>query len=119
MEVSEFVAAKHIAAVIGGTLIEEVPDLPAEASLAQEWKTFKREVYRLICYGYKGRFALIKGDQVVSVWDTFGDATQAGQERFGQEPFLVHEVQLYVKSFLRPIRSGYVRLIPKTQETLR
>jgi hypothetical protein len=106
MDESELVRAVHEAAVVGGKLVHEIPD-PAEGEpFADEWKTFKREVYRLMCHGGRGRFALIKGDKVVSVWDTHNDAIQAGRERFGQEPFMVQEIQLYVK----PLRSGYVRL---------
>lgn len=108
MDANEFVRAMHEAAVVGGTLVDQVPDIPDGEPLAEEWKTFKREVYRLMCEGGKGRFALIKGDRVLSVWDTWSDAVQAGRERFGLEPFLIQEVQLYVK----PVRSGYSRLCP-------
>jgi hypothetical protein len=106
MDQNELVRAVHEAAVVGGKLIHEIPD-PAEGEpFAAEWKTFKREVYRLMCLSGRGRFALIKGDSVASVWDTYNDAIQAGRERFGQEPFMVQEIQLYVK----PLRSGYNRL---------
>jgi hypothetical protein len=108
MEANELVRAAHEAAIVGGTLVDQVPDPPAGAPFADEWKTFKREVYRLMCAGNKGRFALIKGSEVVSVWDTLTDATQAGRERFGEQPFFVQEVQLYVKS----VRSGYLRVCP-------
>jgi hypothetical protein len=102
MDDKDLVRAVHEAAVVGGTLVDQLPDPPADQPFAQEWQTFKREVYRLLCAGDKGRFALIKGEQVISVWDTHRDALQAGLEGFGQEPFFVQEIQLYVK----PIRSG-------------
>lgn len=110
MDANELVRAVHEAAIVGGTIIDQVPDPPAGVPFAEEWQTFKREVYRLLCAGNKGRFALIKGNQVVSVWDTQSDAIQAGRERFDQQPFFVQEVQLYVK----PIRSGYVRQCPSS-----
>jgi hypothetical protein len=84
MDENELVRAVHEAALVGGTLIHEVPDLPEQDALASEWKTFKREVYRLMCMGDKGRFALIKCDRIVSVWDTHRDAVQAGRERSGR-----------------------------------
>jgi hypothetical protein len=105
MDENELVRAIHEAAVVGGTLVDQIPDPAPGEPFAEEWKTFKRQVYRLMCAGNKGRFALIKGDRVLSVWDTQSDAIQAGRERFGREPFFVQEVQLYVK----PIRSGYLR----------
>jgi hypothetical protein len=108
MDANELVRAVHEAAIVGGTLVDQLPDPPLDQPFAAEWRTFKREVYRLMCAGDKGRFALIKGDQVLSVWDTQNDAIQAGRERFGQQPFFVQEVQLYVKS----VRSGYCRSCP-------
>jgi hypothetical protein len=102
MDADELVRAVHEAAVVGGIMVDQVPDPRPGEPFAEEWKTFKREVYRLLSAGNRGRFALIKGDQVVSVWDTHRDALQAGRERSGQEPFFVQEVQLYVK----PVRSG-------------
>jgi hypothetical protein len=108
MTPNELVRAVHEAAVAGGTLVDQIPDPSPGEPFADEWKTFKREIYRLICAGNKGRYALVKGDQVVSVWDTLTDATQAGQERFGNEAFFVQEIQLYVRN----LRSGYARVCP-------
>jgi hypothetical protein len=47
-----------------------------------EIRTYLRELRRLLAEGQEGRFVLIKGDEVLSVWDTFDDACQAGRERF-------------------------------------
>jgi hypothetical protein len=98
----ELVRAVHQAALLGAVMIDQVPDVPDSEPLAREWKTFKREVGRLVAEGHAGRFAIVKGDQVVSVWDTPRDAEQGGRERFGQESFLVQEVQL----FLRPLQGN-------------
>jgi hypothetical protein len=54
--------------------------------------TYRRELPRLLAEGHEGRFALIKGDQVLSIWDTGGDAYQAGRERFGFDPFLAQPI---------------------------
>jgi hypothetical protein len=106
MNPTELVRAVHEAALRGGTLIDQVPDPPPTDPYVEEWRAFKREAYRLICEGHRGRFALIKGSQIISIWDTLRDAIQAGHERFGQEPLLIQEIQLYVRTF----RSGYFRL---------
>lgn len=50
--------------------------------LRHEIRTYRRELPRLLAEGHEGRYALIKGDQLLSVWDTFDDACQAGRERF-------------------------------------
>lgn len=104
--VRDLVLALHEVAIVNGTSLENVPDPPESDPLRCEWLTFKREAYRLIAEGHKGRFALIKADEVVSVWDTRRDASQAGHERFGLEPFMIQEVQLYVRN----VRSGYSRV---------
>lgn len=40
----------------------------------------------------KGKFVLIKDEQVVNVFDTKLDAVRQGYERFGNVPFLVKEI---------------------------
>jgi hypothetical protein len=54
--------------------------------LATEWATYLRELPRLVGEGEVDRFALIAGGDVVGVWDTYGEALQAGYERYGLGP---------------------------------
>ncbi len=62
---------------------------PGLEVLRAEIATYFRELPRLLAEGHEGRFVLIKGDQIVGIWDTSGDALQAGYDRFGVgEPFL-------------------------------
>jgi hypothetical protein len=59
--------------------------------LDRELQTYRRELPRLLAAGHEGKFALVHGDTV----DVFGaeeDAVQAGDERFGLEPFLVKQI---------------------------
>jgi hypothetical protein len=58
----------------------------------QEITTYLRELPRLLVEGHTGRHALIKGDQLLSIWDTQGDAIQAGRERFGLVPIFVKTI---------------------------
>ena len=99
----DMVQAAHQAALAGGTMLDQVPDIPDDKPGAQEWRAFKREVGRLIHDGQAGKFAIFKGDRLVGVWDTPGQAVLANFDRFGDEPFLLQEIQLYV----RPMRWGY------------
>ena len=58
-----------------------------------EIRTYIRELPRLLAEGQEGRHVLIKGDEVVSIWDTADDCYQAGCERFGiGVPFLSQEI---------------------------
>ena len=58
----------------------------------REIATYLRELPRLLEEGHAGRHALIKGDEILSLWDTQGDAIQAGRERFGLEPIFVKAI---------------------------
>lgn len=58
----------------------------------QEIITYVRELPRLLEEGHAWRHALIKGDKVLSIWDTSGDATQAGRDLFGLDPICVKTI---------------------------
>lgn len=62
--------------------------MPLESEIA----AYRRELPNLLADGHAGRFALIRGDQLAGVWDTFDDACQAGHDRFGLEPFLAQPI---------------------------
>jgi hypothetical protein len=62
-------------------------------ALERELEVYQRELPRLLGEGGRGKFALVHGDSVNSVWDTWKDAVQIGYDRFGLEPFLVKEIQ--------------------------
>jgi hypothetical protein len=82
-----------------------VPDLPPAlpgSPFAQEWEVFRHEVGRLLAEGCRGRFALIKIGQEITVWDTLHDAAQAGRLLFGTESCLIQQVL----PRLRSLRAG-------------
>ena len=58
----------------------------------RELETYEREKSRLVAES-EGKYALIRGDVVVSVWDTYEDALKAGYGKFGLELFLVRRIQ--------------------------
>jgi hypothetical protein len=57
-----------------------------------EIATYLRELPRLLDEGYACKYALVKGDEILSIWDTQNDAIQAGVERFGVEPIFVKAI---------------------------
>lgn len=59
--------------------------------LDQELQTYEKEKDRLLAQA-KGKFVLIKGDQVVDFFDTETDAIRHGYEHLGNTPFLVKQV---------------------------
>jgi hypothetical protein len=71
----------------------ELPEADAADMLYEEWNTYRREAARLLAEDGEGKFILIKGDQVVSLHDTWDAARQAGLRLYLLEPFLVHEIR--------------------------
>jgi hypothetical protein len=73
-------------------------------ALGAEFAAYLRELPRLLAEGHAGRYALLKGDEVLSVWDTQRDVLQAGYERFGLEPFAVKKIDARDPERLAAIR---------------
>ena len=72
--------------------------------LEQELKIYKRERKRLLSES-EGKFALIKGREVIGVYASQEDALAEGYKRFGNEEFLVKEITEIeqVNFFTRPL----------------
>src|SRR5262245_50366644 len=70
----------------------ELAPAPPGSALAAEWETYRREVGRLIAEGHKGKWVLIKGEEIIGLFDTQEQAHTAGSRRFLLEPKLVHHV---------------------------
>jgi hypothetical protein len=60
--------------------------------LEKELAAYEKEKSRLVSES-AGKFALIHGDCVAGVWDTYEDALKAGYGQFKLEPFLVKQIQ--------------------------
>jgi hypothetical protein len=59
--------------------------------LKKELLTYEAQKNELIGKS-KGKFALVKEDQVIDAFDTKNDAIRQGYERFGNVPFLVKQI---------------------------
>jgi hypothetical protein len=71
-------------------------DLPASKRgepLAEEWETYRREAGRLLAEGNEGRFILIKGQQIIGIWESRTEAFATADQRFPLQPILVHQIQ--------------------------
>ena len=61
--------------------------------IATDLNALLREVPRLLHEGQQGRYALIENGKLLSIWDTYSDALQAGYEAFGVDGrFVVQKV---------------------------
>jgi hypothetical protein len=54
-----------------------------DAHFERELETYYRELPRLIAEGKDGKFAVIKGDQVVAVYDSWSECIREAHERYG------------------------------------
>ena len=75
------------------TRTEQPQPVGKAMALEQEWQTFQRELPALLRDSVNlGKYVLVKGDKVDSVWPTLDEGLNAGYDRFGLEPFLVPEI---------------------------
>ena len=59
-------------------------------ALERELDTFRSELPNLLATpANRGKFALVFGDRIDSLWTTEDEALAAGYARFGVEPFLI------------------------------
>lgn len=58
--------------------------------LDKEIETYNANLPTLI--KSQGKFVLIKGDSVVDLFDTYGDAMKRGYDKFKLDPFLVKRI---------------------------
>ena len=71
----------------------ELPPARPDSPIATEWETYRREVGRLLAEGQEGRFVLIKGEEIIGIWDGREDANAEGLRRYLLQPFLLHQVR--------------------------
>lgn len=69
-------------------LAEPLPGSP----IAREWDYYRREVVRLLAEGNEGKWILIKGDQIVGIWNTQEEADTVRIERFLLQPVLMKQI---------------------------
>jgi hypothetical protein len=77
-------------------------------ALETELATYFRKLPEL--YEQHGKFALIRGEEMVGVFGAYEDALSAGYQQFGLEPFLVQRVEAmeqvqFVSRLLDPCRT--------------
>jgi hypothetical protein len=71
----------------------ELPDAKPDSPVYREWNTFRREVGRLLREGHAGKFVLIKGKEIVGIWNTRQEASAIGYQRFLLSGFIVQQIR--------------------------
>lgn len=57
----------------------------------KEVETYYRELPQLL--EKEGKFVLLHESEVIGFWDTEEEAVEAGDDRFGLDPFLVKQIR--------------------------
>ncbi len=70
----------------------ELPEDTRGDAHAAEWNFYRREVGRLLAEGHEGRWLLIKGEEIVGIWDTREEALAVADERYLMQPVLVRQI---------------------------
>ena len=87
----------------------ELPEDKAEGGNSTEWNFYRREVGRLLAEGHEGRWVLIKGEQIIGIWDTREEALRELNERYLMQAALVHQILTREPVFRGPIRCSLWR----------
>lgn len=70
----------------------EMAEPAADSVVRREAQAFRRELPHLLADGREGKWALVKGDEIIGLFDTFDEGYRAGRQRFLFQPFLVQPV---------------------------
>ncbi len=54
----------------------ELAEAPLDSPIATEWNCYLQQVGRLLAEGQEGKWVLIKGEQIVGIWDSFDEADE-------------------------------------------
>jgi hypothetical protein len=76
----------------GSPDIEPLWELRPDSPLKVEWELFRRERPRLLAEGHEGRWVLVKGQELVGVFDTWEEAGRVGVQKFGVVSMLVQQI---------------------------
>jgi hypothetical protein len=70
----------------------DLPQSPPDSPIAAEWDLYCRDVGRLLAEGHEGRWALIKGEKIIGIWDTEEEADQVRLHSFLMQPVLLKQI---------------------------
>src|SRR5438128_302530 len=66
-----------------------LPEPDPGSRLGEEWNLYRREVGRLLSEGHEGKWLLIKGAEIVGIWETEQEANQVRLQRFLKQDVLM------------------------------
>jgi hypothetical protein len=70
----------------------ELPEDTSQRPCATEWNFYRREVGRLLAQGHEGKWVLIKGEEIIGIWDSQEEAEAMALERYLMQHVLIRQV---------------------------
>jgi hypothetical protein len=71
----------------------QMPEPDPNSATYRAQMTFRRELPRLLAEGHEGKWALIKGNEIIGVYDDFDDGYQVGLDRYFRQGFILQPVR--------------------------
>lgn len=71
----------------------KVAEPSADSPIFREVQTWRRELPRLLAEGHEGEWALIKGDEIIGLYETLDEGYRVGRERYLFQPFIVQPLR--------------------------
>ncbi|HEV3261049.1 MAG TPA: hypothetical protein VG013_29630 [Gemmataceae bacterium] len=71
----------------------ELPAAQPDSQLYREWNFYRHQVQRLLAEGQESRFVLIKGEDIIGIWDTEEEAETVAHQKCLMQPCLIHQVR--------------------------
>ncbi|MCI0702103.1 MAG: hypothetical protein L0241_13550 [Planctomycetia bacterium] len=82
----------------------ELPEDTSSGPLATESNFYRRMIGRLLTEGHEGRWLLIKGEELIGIWDTREEAFAAASERFFRQAVFVKQILEWEPLIRLPLR---------------
>ncbi len=60
----------------------QLPEDSSDGQLTKEWNFYRHVVGRLLAEGHEGKWVLIKGEEIVGIWNTMDEADSVRLEKF-------------------------------------
>ncbi len=71
----------------------ELKELPEDNALYYEWHTYLQELPRLLAEGLEEKFILIKGMEIIGLFDSWNAANEIAVQRFLMQDILIHQIR--------------------------
>jgi hypothetical protein len=70
----------------------QLPEDSSDGQLTKEWNFYRHVVGRLLAEGHEGKWVLIKGEEIVGIWNTMDEADSVRLEKFLMQSVLMKQI---------------------------